>query len=195
MGIGHHHGRGQRVGKSADDAGDTLAQCRPGEHLLLLDHALHGLQLVGFERVDDHACDRDERRRGGYFEHRQFEYITCGKDSRGHGRERGASVDGQGGCACGRQAFDVAELCRLVDPHVDTRGHHQLAAVEIRCGICQLDGVGPGDLPVGGVLPRDQCQPEALDLSQAPRGDGHAAMVPATRRGPDGFVRLLRRMR
>ena len=41
MGIGHHHCRGQRVGKSADDAGDTVPQCCPGEHLLLLDHALH----------------------------------------------------------------------------------------------------------------------------------------------------------
>ena len=41
MGIGHHHCRGQRVGKSADDAGDTGPQCCPGEHLLLLDHALH----------------------------------------------------------------------------------------------------------------------------------------------------------
>jgi hypothetical protein len=41
MGIGHHHRRGQRVGKSADDAWDTVPQCCPGEHLLLLDHTLH----------------------------------------------------------------------------------------------------------------------------------------------------------
>ena len=176
VGTQHHGGRRQRLAERLYQPWNSAAQGFAGHRLLLVDDALHGAHLVGVDLVDHRPGDRDERGGRRDLEHGQAECVTRFHDSVRHLTERGSGVERERRDIGRGQPGDVVELLAVGGPDRQAGGHHQFATEEIRRGVGQLDGVRPGDGPVGVLPTGHQREPQGGVLREPPHGDRHGPL-------------------
>ena len=106
----------------------------------------------------------------------QTECVACPHDSVRHLAEGGSGVERERGDIGRGQPGDVIELLAVGGPDGQAGGHHQLAAEQVRRRVGQLDGVRPGDGPVGVLPTGHQREPQGGVLREPPHGDRHGPL-------------------
>lgn len=134
--------------------------------------------LVGGDRGDDRARDREEGRRRRYGEHRQPELVPSlrerlrdiGVDHSGVEREAGGTDVGE--------ALGIRTLSDGVVREVDSEGHEQFAALEPGGRVEEFARVRPRDVAPAPGPPADEPQPEAAVADELFDGDPHRPPLP-----------------